>query len=160
MAVPYRESIIPAYLAVHVGLPANSFKFSELPQLKNSGDLTDDDLEQVVSIIEASMHPKKSSSELPATRFLVLMGLNALVDSATYINKAIASKFSMTPTLVFTGSRAPLSHPNSDAGYHLAYGLSEARTKGPGLYIAMHGQTWKLGRVAFDKDQCVFHTRT
>ena len=94
-------------------------------------------------------------------RYLVVLGMGSIVDTAIYLD----GKIPEDKTIVFTGSRieaerivprdsAVINHdrvvrvPDSDAPMQLGYALGVAQLAKPGIYVALDGRTLSLADVA------------
>lgn len=106
--------------------------------MKDSRQLSSEDMENVVTIAQESSH----------TKIVITHGTYVMPDTA----KVLKSKLTRSDqTIVFTGSMVPLrgfSGEYSDAAFNLGYAIAKVEDLPPGVYVAVNGRTFSPDEVA------------
>jgi L-asparaginase len=125
--VPNKKSVIPRFID---SLKLYSLtKFSEVC-MKDSRNLTKDDLKNILKTIE------KSDCE----RIIITHGTYTIGDTARYIKANLKRN---DQTVVLTGSMTPLQgFSPSDAPFNLGYSLAKVEELSPGAYICINGKVF------------------
>jgi L-asparaginase len=127
-----KESAIPAYI--------KSLKLHEEVEftticLKDSREITKDDLTNLLKLIKESSHKK----------FIVTHGTYTMPDSARFLEANLGEH---DKTIVFTGSMIPLTgFLPSDAPFNLGYSLAVLHQLGPGVKVCMNGKVFEPSEV-------------
>lgn len=134
--IPLEHSVLPAYFR-GMCFSDEEIVFTEIC-MKDSRNLTREDLEKLLQTIEDSEHRK----------LIVTHGTYTMPDTARYLKARIRRD---DQTIVLTGSMTPLQgFTPSDAPFNLGYAMSEIRRLDLGIYVAMHGNTFTSDEVAKD----------
>lgn len=131
-AVTRKESVIPKYfdkLKLDFDL---AFK---TVCMKDSRQITLDDLKQIVAAVESSNSDK----------ILITHGTYTMPDTARYLQAQLKTKKS----IVLTGSMVPLDgYSLSDAGFNLGFSIATLLTMQPGILLCMNGYLFEPDEVA------------
>lgn len=91
---------------------------------KDSLEITDDDRQQLVTLIQTQ----------PVNKIIITHGTDTMVETAAYLNKHINNKL-----IVITGAMRPEQFSNSDGPINVGCSIAAANLLESGVYIAMHG---------------------
>jgi len=128
--LPFEHSVIPKYINEFVGLKNDQVIFTEIC-MKDSRDLDEIDMKNVLNTIEESPHNK----------FIITLGTYTLFNNALYLQSNLKKKNDLT--VVLTGSMIPLEgFVPSDAAFNLGYAISEVCNLPPGVYICINGKKY------------------
>jgi L-asparaginase len=123
--VPNKKSIIPEFIG-SLKLYCET-TFSEVC-MKDSRELTLEDLNNVLQTIETSPHNK----------LIVTHGTYTMPDTARFIKSNIKHK---EKTVILTASAIPINgFAPSDGPFNLGYAIAEAQHLPAGVYVAMNGK--------------------
>ena len=130
--IPYIDSIIPQYI--------QSLKLyidTEFEQIcmKDSRDLTVDDMESIKQTIEKSPHKY----------FVITHGTYTMPDTARYLKENLKKDGAV---VILTGSMTPLSINNSGAGFNLGFSIAQLFNLNSGIYVSMNGKIFDPAEVA------------
>ncbi len=130
--VPRETSTIPKYLSAIQ--PRHPLEFTELC-MKDSRELTQDDLENLVKAIESSS----------ATKVLITHGTYTMPDSARFLEARLKRK---DQVIILTGSIIPLDgFTFSDGGFNLGFAMAKLEALPPGIYVSMNGNIFSPAEV-------------
>ncbi|MCT4613120.1 MAG: asparaginase domain-containing protein [Clostridia bacterium] len=125
--VPYEKSEVPKYL----GSFNYDFNYKQVCA-KNSEDIDDNDINEIVKLIESSFQKN----------FIIVHGTVALKTTANILK----SKIKRTGvTVVLVGSYYPLEYNcyESDALFNLGVSVSSSILLGEGVYFTIKGRTYE-----------------
>lgn len=126
-AVPREHSIIPQ--VVNNLRLYTQVKFDEVC-MKDSRDITNDDLVKLTEIIEKS----------ESTKVIITHGTYTMPDTARYLEANLQRK---DQTIVVTGSYIPIDgFSPSDGTFNLGYAFARVQDLKPGIYVAMNGRVF------------------
>ena len=95
--------------------------------MKDSRELTQEDLDAIVQAVETSEH----------TRIVVTHGTYTMADSARYLQAKVSRD---DQVIVFTASAIPIKgFSPSDGPFNLGYAMAQLEHLAPGVYVAMNG---------------------
>lgn len=106
--------------------------------MKDSRELTQDDMQVLCSSIEKSAN----------TKILITHGTYTMPDTARYLSANLKRN---DQTIMLTGSMVPLDgfHAlSSDAGFNLGYAFARVQDYDPGIYLVMNGRVFLPDEVA------------
>ncbi|MFQ5647639.1 MAG: asparaginase domain-containing protein [Candidatus Aenigmatarchaeota archaeon] len=131
--VPLKHSAIPSYvknLKIY-----EKTEFTEVC-MKDSRELTREDLKNILKTVEESPHKK----------IIITHGTYTMPDSARYLKANLKRK---DQTIIFTGSMIPLTgFAPSDASFSLGYSIAEVQKLAPGIYVCMNGTVFSPEEVS------------
>jgi L-asparaginase len=104
---------------------------------KDSLDMTADDRQMLRD------HIAGDSGE----RYVVTHGTDTMPETAEAL-RGLESK-----TIVLTGALAPARFRSTDAVFNVGMAVAAVQTAGPGVYIAMSGQVFSVGKVRKNRAQ-------
>ncbi|MBI4023049.1 asparaginase [Candidatus Berkelbacteria bacterium] len=131
--MPLEHSALPAFLQSMKLY--EQLEFTEVC-MKDSREMTQSDLDNIVKTIEDSPH----------TKILVTHGTYTMPDTAKYLDSNLKRK---DQTIVFTGSLIPLTgFSPSDASFNLGFSLAKIQELGPGISVCMNGRIFTPQEVA------------
>ncbi len=144
-ANPCVESVIPSYITVKIK-PHSNIDFKTLCLL-DSSDITDEIRSKIVKEIIA----------VSAKKIIITHGTNTMTETAEFLDRDLGQ----TPkTIILTGAMIPLKEfAMSDAGFNLGYALAQVQNLPPGVFICMHGETFKPGAVTKNVEQARFYAK-
>jgi L-asparaginase/Glu-tRNA(Gln) amidotransferase subunit D len=126
--VPAKESIVPYYLDEKVSLITQTSPIS--PYIKNSLDLTPEDLDQAVDVVKG----------LTNEHILITMGMYKLREMQEHLRNALKDSPDAEKKVVLTSSRLPLNFGDqTDAPFNLGYSLGQIGFVQNGVHIAANG---------------------
>lgn len=126
-AVPNKESIIPSFI--------ESLKLYHKTEyttvcMKDSRELNDGDLANILKTVEESPHQK----------IIVTHGTYTMPDTARYLKANLKRK---DQTIVITASVIPLSgFAPSDGPFNLGYAVAKLEDLASGIYVAINGKVF------------------
>ncbi len=130
--VPSAHSVIPSFIQ-SLKLYTSSI-FTELC-MKDSRELTTDDLGKIVGTVEQSS----------STNVIITHGTYTMPDTARYLKAHLRRK---DQTVVLTGSMIPIvGFAPSDGPFHLGYAVAQVQSLSPGIYLCMNGKTFSPDEV-------------
>jgi L-asparaginase len=131
--VPNKHSIIPQYIrSLKLSLTTN---FAEIC-MKDSRNLTKDDLKRLLNAVELSKNKK----------IVITHGTYTMSDTARYLRANLTRKDQI---IILTGSLVPIDgFANSDAPFNLGYTLAKINHLEPGVYVCMNGNIFTAEEVA------------
>ncbi|MBN1156992.1 asparaginase [Candidatus Woesearchaeota archaeon] len=126
-AVPNEHSVIPGYIkSLKLYMDC---EFTEVC-MKDSRNITKDDLKNICNSIDESPHKK----------IIVTHGTYTMPDTARYLKANLKKK---DKTIIFTGSMVPLiGFSPSDASFNLGFSVSKVLELPQGIYICMNGRVF------------------
>jgi L-asparaginase len=131
--VPNETSIIPKYingLKLHI-----KTEFTQIC-MKDSRDMTLDDMENVKKAIEQSKYKY----------FIITHGTYCMPDTARYLKQHLKKEGSV---IILTGSMIPLEmSTGSDALFNLGFSVAEVFHLEPGIYVCMNGKIFDPNEIA------------
>ncbi|MDP5254448.1 MULTISPECIES: asparaginase domain-containing protein [unclassified Vibrio] len=129
--IPHQHSVIADHLKDVAGMQAEQFDVTTVC-MKDSREIEDKDIDQVVAAIEQS----------PLNRHVITHGSFTLFTSARYLQSRLQAEHQQV--IVFTGAMIPLAgfSPN-DASFNLGSAITAAQCLEPGVYIAFHGKIYR-----------------
>lgn len=83
----------------------------------------------------------------PEHHVVIVHGTDTLVETAASLDGAVGDK-----TVVLVGALRPAIFTDSDAAFNLGYAIAQAQVREAGVWVAMHGRTWRAGEVRKDTD--------
>ena len=107
---------------------------------KDSLELTDDDRQKLRDYIEND----------DAERYVISHGTDTMVDTADSL-AGIRGK-----TVVLTGALSPARFKSTDAVFNIGMAVAAVQTVKPGVYLAMSGQVFEVGKVRKNRDENCF----
>lgn len=110
---------------------------SETVCRKDGTDMTDEEREQVVQMIEKS----------ECMRFIVTHGSDGIIESARYVDQA---GLSPGKVVIFTGAMRPEYFRNSDAHFNVGCAMGAINVLWSGVYVCMNGRVIEAGRARRD----------
>jgi L-asparaginase len=126
-AVPNKESVIPSFiqsLRLH-----NDTDFAVVC-MKDSRDLNEEDLKNLLSAVEKSAYEK----------IVITHGTYTIAESARFLKANLKRK---DQTIIFTASAIPLSgFAPSDGPFSLGYAVAKLEDLEPGIYVAINGRVF------------------
>ncbi|NND64422.1 MAG: asparaginase [Gammaproteobacteria bacterium] len=126
-AVPNEKSIIPSFiesLQLHVDT-----EFTTVC-MKDSRELTQNDLDNIVETIESSPHKK----------IIVTHGTYTMPDSARYLKTNLKRD---DQTVIFTASAIPIQgFSPSDGPFNLGFALAQTEHLNVGIYVTINGKVF------------------
>ncbi|MEK9132655.1 MAG: asparaginase domain-containing protein [Patescibacteria group bacterium] len=112
----------------------NDCDFAEIC-MKDSRDLTPQDVELVCKTVEKSQH----------TKIIITHGTYTMPDTAKYLKENLKRK---DQTIILTGSLIPIhGFSSSDGGFNLGYAVAQLEHLPAGVYLCMNGQVFEAGKV-------------
>lgn len=131
-AVPNKESIIPSFIQ---SLKLyHSAEFTTVC-MKDSRDLTREDLENVLKTIEESPH----------TKIIITHGTYTMPDTARFLKANLKRN---DQTIILTGSVIPIQgFSPSDGPFSLGYAVAKVEELPAGIYVAMNGKVFSPEEV-------------
>ena len=109
-----------------------SFSWRLTPLMrKDSLELTDDDREAVLAVVQESS----------AARILITHGTDTMLTTAQVL-QAVEDK-----TIVLTGAMCPATQRGSDAAFNIGFAIGVLQTLPAGVHVAMNGQVFAPGRA-------------
>ena len=131
--IPFPHSILPNYLG-GLKIP-RPMVFTEVC-MKDSRDLTLDDMQRVCEVIE------NAQEQL----FIITHGAYCIPDTARYLLTNLDPK---GRTIVFTGALVPLEFgARSDAAFNLGYCLAAIDHLPSGIHVCMNGALYDPSEIA------------
>lgn len=131
--IPNEKSVIPNFiksLKLH-----EKIEFTEVC-MKDSRDLTESDLKNIIKVIQESPHKK----------IVITHGTYTIPDTSRYLKANLKRR---DQTIVFTGSLIPLTgFSPSDASFNLGYSIAKVQDLSPGIYVCMNGKVFEPDEVA------------
>lgn len=123
------DSTIDSYLK-HLIQPHFSFS-SESVIEKDSREITDQDRDKLIAVIES----------LPHNDIVITHGTFTMAETAAYLDKHFAGKADeQDRKIILTGSMIPITgFGMSDAGFNLGFAIASFASIKPGVYICMNG---------------------
>lgn len=113
-----------------------SFEYEVLTACqKDSLEITDEDRESLVSIIQEQSNSK----------FIVTHGTDTMIETAAFVNERIKDNL-----IIFTGSMLPERFSNSEAPINVGAAIAAANLLTTGVYITMHGIVKKYNKINRD----------
>lgn len=103
--------------------------------MKDSRNITLDDLQLILTTIEKSKHSK----------FLIIHGTYTMPDTARFLKKNLKRR---DATIILTGSMIPHNFLDSDASFNLGFAYATALHQKPGISIAMNGKLFDAEEVS------------
>lgn len=104
---------------------------------KDSLEITDDDRQQLVALIQAQ----------PVNKIIITHGTDTMVETAAYLKKHINNKL-----IVITGAMRPEQFSNSDAPINMGCAIAAASLLESGVYIVMHGIVKPFDKIKRDME--------
>lgn len=139
--VPREHSIIPKYIK-YLQL-YEEFEFSEVC-MKDSRDLTIQDLNKIGKTIENSKHKK----------IIISHGTYTMPNTAKFLEKNLKNK---DKTVIITGSMIPLEgFSPSDASFNLGFSIAKLQELSNGIYICMNGRLFLPEEIYIPKKKIEF----
>lgn len=130
---PSEKSIIPSYVK---GLKLYlDVEFTEVC-MKDSRDLTHDDLEKILETIENSKYKK----------ILITHGTYTMPDTGRFLNANLKRK---DQVIILTGSMVPMhGFTNSDGPFNIGFSMAMLQKLDSGIYVCMNGALFDHQEVA------------
>ena len=105
---------------------------------KDSREITPDDLERLVKIIES----------IPHDNILITHGTFTMRDTAEFLEKRFSSEKENKKKIILTGSMIPIiGFSASDAPFNLGYSIASFDSISPGIYLCVNGGIFKSNEV-------------
>lgn len=124
-AVPNKKSVIPQYIG---SLKLDHKHSFSTVCLKDSRDLTRDDLHNILQTIEDS----------PSQKVIITHGTYTMTDTARFLEANLKDN---DRTIILTGSFIPINgFTFSDGPFQLGYSLAKIEELGKGVFICMNGK--------------------
>lgn len=129
---PLEHSAVPSFIQ---GLKLyEKTEFTEVC-MKDSRELTQEDREKLLKIIQDS----------PYTKIIITHGTYTMPDTARYLKANLKRD---DQTIVLTASMIPLTgFTNSDGGFNLGYSMAKVQELPPGYYVCMNGRVFSPEEV-------------
>lgn len=134
-AVVGTESIIPAYFKNLIIYAEVVF---QVVALKDSRDITGQDMDLLLKTVEKSKHKK----------IIITHGTYTMPDTGKFLKANLARR---DQTIVLTGSMVPIKGfdaLSSDGPFNLGYAVAKIEDLPPGVYLCMNGRTFDPNEVA------------
>ena len=130
--VTNKESTIPAFIK---SLKLyNKTEFTTIC-MKDSRELKNEDLKNIVKTVEKSPHQK----------IIVTHGTYTMPDSARFLKAKLKRA---DQTIIFTGSTIPIAgFAPSDGPFNLGYAIAQLQHLKPGIYVSMNGKIFSPQEV-------------
>ncbi len=107
---------------------------------KDSLEMTDEDRILILGMVRAIL--KENAS------IVITHGTDTMIKTGLYLQRALPQ---LETPIVLTGAMTPLGFEGSDGLQNLTESLLAAQLVRPGVYIAMHGAVFPVGRVRKDR---------
>ncbi len=129
---PAEKSVIPAYIK---GLKLYfDVEFTEVC-MKDSRDLSSNDLDKILETIENSPHKK----------ILITHGTYTMPNTGRFLNANLKRKDQI---IILTGSMIPMhGFTNSDGPFNLGYSMAMLQKLDSGIYVCMNGRIFGYEEV-------------
>jgi L-asparaginase len=137
-SVTNAESKIDRYLK-RLRLPDAEINIVPLMN-KDSLEMTDADRQLLLGMVRAIL---KENAPMVITH-----GTDTMVQSGPYLERALPG---LQLPIVMTAAMTPLGFEDSDGLQNLTESLLVVRLLAPGIYVAMHGQIFPVGRARKDR---------
>ena len=134
-AVINGESAVPEYFKTLIVYLEAVF---HTVALKDSRNITHDDLEQLLHAVDES----------DCNKIIITHGTYTMPDTAKFLKANLKKK---DQVIVLTGSMVPLKgfdSSSSDAPFNLGYAVAMVESLKPGVYLAMNGRIFDPDEVA------------
>jgi len=79
---------------------------------------------------------------------VITHGTDTMVETGRFLDSVMTE---LRVPIILTGAMVPLGFDGSDALQNLTESLFAARTLGPGIYVAIHGEAFPIRRVRKDR---------
>jgi L-asparaginase len=136
-----KQSTIPKYIK-NLKL-YQKFKISKVC-MKDSRDLTGQDIENIYTAVENSRYKK----------IIITHGTYTMPNTAKFLRKNLKNK---DKVVIITGSMIPLEgFSPSDAAFNLGYSIAEAQNLPNGIYICMNGKAFSPEEVYIPQERIEF----
>ena len=142
-AIPNKESIIPSFIE-----SLKLYQYAEFTTvcMKDSRDLTSNDIENILKTVEKSPH----------TKIIVTHGTYTMPDTARYLKANIKRK---DQTIVLTGSAIPINgFSPSDGPFSLGYAIAQLEHLKPGVYVAINGKVFSPEEIMKNISEARFYS--
>ncbi len=137
---PNQKSLIPDYI-ISKNLD-DKLEFIEF-SMKDSKDITNDDLQNIVRIINKS----------DCDRAIITYGTDAMVEAGAYLEENIERG---NISIILTGAMIPLRGEGTDGYSNLDFAMEKVVNLEAGVYIGMHKQIFNAGNVKKDFERKKF----
>ena len=132
-AVPNKESVIPDFIE---SLKLYSQTEFTVVCMKDSRDMTQEDMKKVLEAIENSPH----------TKVIVTHGTYTMPDTARYLKANLKRS---DQTIVFTASMIPITgFSPSDGPFSLGYSVAQLEYLPNGIYVCINGKVFDSEEVS------------
>lgn len=130
---PAEKSVIPGYVK---GLKLYfDVEFTEVC-MKDSRDLSREDMDQILNTIENSKHKK----------ILITHGTYTMPDTGRFLSAKLKRK---DQVIILTGSMIPMhGFTNSDGPFNLGFSMAMLQKLDSGIYVCMNGRVFGYEEVA------------
>ncbi len=126
-AIPNKESVIPSFIE-NLKLYSKA-KFTVIC-MKDSRDLTKNDIKKILKAVEASSYKK----------IIITHGTYTMPDTARFLKANLKNK---NKTIILTGSLIPINgFSPSDGPFSLGYAIAKLDHLEPGVYVTMNGKVF------------------
>jgi L-asparaginase len=130
--IPNKKSVIPNFVK-NLKLYSKTI-FTEVC-MKDSRDLGQSDLKNILNAIEKSSHRK----------IIVTHGTYTMPDTSRYLKARLKDN---KKTIILTGSMIPLmGFSPSDAPFNLGFAIAKLQDLQPGIYVCMNGKVFESSEV-------------
>lgn len=141
-SIPNRQSVIPDYIRRFVQ-PHFAASFETLC-MKDSKFITDAIRRKIMKSIEKTRAPV----------VIITHGTITLAKTAEFLKKNLKNS---KKVVILVGAMIPLKEiAMSDGGFNLGYAVGASESLKPGVYVCMHGKTFKAGQVKKDMRRARF----
>lgn len=142
-AIPNEHSYLPEFFK-DLDL-YEKVEFTEIC-LKDSRNLTQADVQQILSEVEKSKSRK----------IIITHGTYTMSDTARLLQANLQRK---NQIIILTGSMTPLKgFEPSDASFNLGYAISKVQELKPGVYLCMNGETFTSDEVVKSLSEGKFYS--
>lgn len=142
-AIPNEHSYLPEFFS-----QMNLYEEREFTEvcLKDSRNLTREDIKKVLGVIETS----------PNQKIIITHGTYTMPDTARFLQ---ANLNRHDQVIILMGSMTPLKgFEPSDASFNLGYAVSKVQDLKPGIYICMNGKTFSPDEVVKSLSEGKFYS--
>ncbi|MBI4032868.1 asparaginase [Candidatus Berkelbacteria bacterium] len=124
--------------------PTGNIHTVYLPQLKDSGAITDEDREMMIELIKQHSYNK----------VIIVHGTDTMIQTARYLAERLMPS-DRKLSIILTGARLPGTDRESDFDVNLGIALGAIVFVRTGIYVAMNGEVLPWDDCTFYNGRCV-----